>query len=318
MHRLRISTSMLRRLSAGICALVVLLAAIVVPVSAVTDTGTYGISNYNVILEPQSSGQVRITVEQEWKVLSGRIPWVLVGLSNSSFSVEGYSGNAVKVSPANDSGFTGVRIDLDREYQTGQTFDLKFSVLQEKVLERLTSEKKWRINYTPVWYDRAAIDYLKISLVSPVKYETYTSVSPMPSSVDNSTNVVTWERLNLPPGEKYRIAVESSDGNFLTASGGNGSSGSIFSAKFFIIIAVILAVGFLVFWGFRKQRQADDLAMKQRVITIEEEMSRDQKKKAEVEKGFDQYVKEENIQKDSQGRYYDKGYGDYITPAIWA
>ena len=58
--------------------------------------------------------------------------------------------------------------------------------------------------------------------------------------------------------------------------------------------------------------------MKKRIIVIEEEMARDKKKKEEVEKGFEEYVEKEKIQPDAQGRYYDRGYGDYITPAIWA
>ena len=28
--------------------------------------------------------------------------------------------------------------------------------------------------------------------------------------------------------------------------------------------------------------------------------------------------RQKNIQPDAQGRYYDRSYGDYITPAIWA
>jgi hypothetical protein len=307
---------MLGWLSAGIYALVILLAGAIVPVSA--DTGTYGISSYIVTLEPQSSGEVKITIEQQWKVLSGSIPWVTVGLPNSSFSVEDYSGNATKVSASNEGGFSGVRVDLDKDYQPGQTFNIKFSVLQGKLLERLTSEKKWRIDFTPGWYDRAAIDYLKINLVSPVTYETYTLVKPVPSSINGDNNLFSWESPGLPAGSRYNIAVESTDGNFLSAAAGQESSGGIFNIKFFVIIAIILAVGFLVFWGFRKQRQAQDAAVRQRVITIEEEMASDQKKKKEVEEGFDKYVKDENIQPDAQGRYYDRGYGDYITPAIWA
>jgi len=52
------------------------------------DTGTYRISDYIITLEPQNDGQVRITVEQQWQVLSGDIPWVTVGLPNENFSIE--------------------------------------------------------------------------------------------------------------------------------------------------------------------------------------------------------------------------------------
>jgi hypothetical protein len=305
---------MLRRLSSGIFVLVFLLLAVI---PAYADTGTYRISDYIITLEPQTDGQVRITVEQRWQVLSGDIPWVTVGLPNKNFSIVNSSGAVSKVSSANGNGFFGVRIDLDKDYQPGQSFGIKFSVLQGNLLERLTSDKKWRISYTPGWYDRASIDRLQINLVSPVDYQTYPSVSPMPSSVNN--NVITWERSNLSSGSRFNITVESTDGSFLTASVPTGTSqGGGFGKSFYITVAVILAIGFFIFWAIRKNRQARDAKAKERVFNIEKEMAADKQKKEEIEKGFETYVEKKNIQPDAQGRYYDRGYGDYITPAIWA
>jgi len=306
---------MLRRLSPGIFVVAFLL-LVVMPAHA-ADTGTYQISDYVITLEPQNDGQVRITVEQQWQVLSGDIPWVTVGLPNKNFSIENYNGAASEVTPGNDGGFTGVRIDLDKDYQLGQSFDIQFTVLQRNLLERLTEDKKWRISYTPGWYDRASIDHLQINMVSPVDYQTYSSVSPMPSSVNN--NVVTWERSGLSPGSQFNISVESMDGGFLLESVPTGSTqGGGLGTSFYIIIAVILVVGFLVFWGIRKYRQAIDARNKERVRSIEEEMAADKKKREEIEKGFENYVEKKNIEPDTQGRYYDRSYGDYITPAIWA
>jgi hypothetical protein len=312
---MRISASMLRWLSLGIFVVASLL-LVVMPAHA-ADTGTYQISDYIITLEPQNDGQVRITVEQQWQVLSGDIPWVTVGLPNKNFSIENYSGAVSKIKPANDGGFTGLRIDLDKDYQPGQSFGIEFTVLQANLLERLTADKKWRISYTPGWYDRASINHLQINLVSPVDYQTYSSVSSMPSSVNN--NVVTWERSGLSPGSQFNISVESTDGSFLLESVPTGSSqdGGL-GTSFYIIIAVILVVGFLVFWGVRKNRQAMDMRNKERVRSIEEEMAADKKKKEEIEKGFEKYVEKKNIEPDAQGRYYDRSYGDYITPAIWA
>ena len=311
---MRVSASMLRRLSSGIFVLAFLLLA---GMPAYADTGTYEIADYIITLEPQSDGQVRITVEQQWQVLSGSIPWVTVGLPDENFSIENYSGAVSKVSADNGGGFTGVRVDLNKDYQPGQGFGIKFTVLQGNLLERLTSDKKWRISYTPGWYDRASIDHLQINLVSPVDYQTYSSVSPMPSSVNN--NVVTWERLNMSPGGRLNIEVESTDGSFLSESVPTGSSqGDGLGKSFYIVFVIILVVGFLVFWGIRKHRQAMDARNKERVRSIEEEMAADKKKREEIEKGFEKYVEEKDIQPDAQGRYYDRNYHDYITPAIWA
>ena len=94
---MRVSVSVLRWLSAGICALVVLLLA---TVPAAADTGTYRITNYMVTLQPQSDGQVRITIVQDWRVLGGHIPWVTVGLPNKNFSVASFSSAASNVALA--------------------------------------------------------------------------------------------------------------------------------------------------------------------------------------------------------------------------
>jgi hypothetical protein len=325
---MRVFEYLLRRLPAGIFALVVLLSA---AVPAAADTGTYQISNYIVSLEPQSSGQVSLTCEQTWKVLSGDIPWITVGLPNPNFSVENFSGAAARVTPANSGGFYGVRVDLDKDYRPGESFTVRFTVLQWGLLERLTADKKWRINFTPGWYDRAQIDHLQINLISPVDYQSYSTLNPAPTSVNN--NIITWEGRNLAAGAKYNISVECLDGGFLTTvaqpvptksaqpgpfSSGSNQGGGLLSLPFIIIVVVILFIGLIVFWSARRARQARDEEMKRRVKTVEEEMAQDKKKRDQIEQGFEEYVEKKNIQPDAQGRYYDRGYGNYITPAIWA
>ncbi len=311
---MRISSPMLWRLSAGILVLLWLLLA-VTPVSA--DTGTYRISDYTVTLEPQSDGQVKITITQHWQVTGGDIPWITVGLPNANFSVQSSGGAVADVSPANDSGFSGVKIDLDKDYTPGQEFDITFTVLQQNILERLTEDKKWRISYTPGWYDRATIDHLRIDFVSPITYQEYTLLNPPPSMTND--NIFTWEQTNLSPGSRYTITLESPVGNFLSENVpvGTYSGGGGLGSTFYIILAIIIVVGLLIFWGIRQNRKARDAQIKASVVSIEEEMAKDKQKKVEVEKGFEKYVEKKKITPDEQGRYYDRSYGDYITPAIW-
>jgi hypothetical protein len=285
------------------------------PALAQQDTGTYRILDYAVTLEPQSSGAVRITYEQEWRVLSGNIPWITVGLPNSQYSVEEYGGDASRVFPDNSGGFTGVRADLNRRYLSGETFKVRFVVLQRNLLERLTQEKKWRISYTPGWYDRAVIDHLKISLLSPVSLETYSLVNPAQTS--SAGNVMTWERANLQPGGRFTVRAESLDGSFLSTTAGVPSARidpmPIIIGTLVTVLIVILIV--LVVRKVRRDRQED---LKARIVATEQQMVADRAKKEEIEKGFREYIVKEDIEPDEQGRYYDRGYGDYITPAIWA
>jgi hypothetical protein len=318
---MRVFRPMLRWLSAGIFLLTFLL-AITIPIKAASDTGTYQILNYITTLEPQSGGEVKITYEQEWQVNSGNIPWVTVGMSNSHYSIQDFSGAAVKVSSLNSGGFTGVRVDLDKTYLPGQTFNIKFAVLQSNLLDRLPSEKIWRINFTPGSYDLASVSQIRIVLISPVSYDSYSSVSPMPTSVNG--NIITWDRSSLAPGGRFNVVLESTDGGFLTStSGSTGSGGRSGGGISSWMVVLFVALGLLFFFGLillavRQYRKANDAAIKARVAAVEKEMAENKKRKTEIEEGFEEYVDERKIQPDAQGRYYDRGYGGYITPAIWA
>ena len=309
---MRAFAAVLRWLSPGILALAALLA---VALPARADTGTYRILDYVTTLEPQSSGAVKITYEQTWQVLGGNIPWITVGLPNSNYSVQSWGGAAARVYAANSGGFTGVRADLDRTYLAGDTFKVSFVVLQNSLLERLTSEKKWRVDFTPGWYDNAQIGHLQIKLLSPVSLDAYSLVNPAPASSANS--VITWDRSNLSPGGRFEIRVECLDGNFLSATTPAAKKGP--SPWPFVIGAlIVIAIIALIVIGVQKARQARDAELKARIAATEREMAEDKAKKEEVEKGFREYVIEKGMEPDAQGRYYDRGYGDYVTPAIWA
>jgi len=282
--------------------------------AAAADTATYKLSNYVVTLEPQSSGQVRMTYQQEWEVLSGHIPWITVGLANSSYTVENYSEAASSVSSADSGGFTGVRVDLDKDYQPGESFDVQFVVLQSNLLERLTTEKKWRIVFTPGWYDNAVTDHLQIDLVSPVDAEAYSLLDPQP--VING-NTFTWEESNVPGGGRFEIKVECLDGSFLASTVPVESQGPNVLVIAGLVAGILFLFAFLVVRAVRHYREVRDTALKARIAATEKELAADEEKEEAAIKGFKEYVEGKDIKPDEQGRYYDKGYGDYVTPAIW-
>lgn len=314
---MRVFARMQRWLSAGIFALVLLAAS--QPALVRADTGTYQILDYTVLMEPQPDGQVRMTYTQTWKVLSGHIPWVTVGLPNTNFGVVTFSGAAARVYPYNSSGFSGVRADLDKDYQPNQTFIVKFTVLQGSLLERLTTQDKWRINFTPGWYDNAATDHLKISLASPVDISTYSTITPTPAST--AANTIVWEKYNLRAGGRFAVKVECLDGSFLMpVTTPTTQFPSANTTSYLPVVIIVAMVGLIIaFWIFAayKSRQARE-AREQALITAEERLiTSDKEKKEEAEKGFREYVVTKGIEPDEDGRYYDRGYGDYITPAIW-
>ena len=319
---MRTPSAVFRWLSAGIL-VTILLFCLLMPVFA--DTGTYEIQKYEVTLEPLDDGRVGLTIEQTWKVLSGNIPWITVGLPNDNFDIESHDLAVKNISKSSSGGFSGVKIDLDKTYLPGEIFIIRFKVLQSNLLEILNLDKIWRINYTPGWYDRARIGDLSVKVISPVRLESYSSVKPTP--VSKTEGMITWQKHGLSPGERLNIELVSTDGSFLSVdASANGSSTRSFgdwivSYLQYLPMLIFFAVVGLVIWYYLKKRVNRKKREKARtyndIMKLEAEMEQDPTKKREIEKGFREYVKEKNLQPDSEGNYYDKKNGR-ITPSVWA
>jgi hypothetical protein len=311
---MRISLSMLRWLSAGILALVTLAVLLLAAVPAYADTGTYKINEYIVTLEPRNDGRVLITVAQQWEVLSGSIPWVTVGLPNRYFEIQS-SGAAVRsASDGSGGGFYGVRLDLDKDYQPGQIFNVTFTVLQSHILERLTDQNMWRIDFQPGWYDSASIGYLEVRIISPVDYGSYSNVNPPPVV---KGNIITWAKTNMSPGQRLDIKVESVDGSFLTATEPAVSSGFKLGTGFWVFVIILVLVGLMIVWRISAGRKEREAYIRSKATAIEDEMAKNPDKKKEIEDKFKEHLANDNLQADAQGRYYDRGFGGYVSPAIW-
>jgi hypothetical protein len=209
------------------------------------DTGTYGIKEYRVTLIPHSNGEIEIAYEQEWIVKSGHIPWVTVGTPNSDYSIKSFGGAAKSVKPDNGGGWSGVRVDLDRDYQPQEKIRFNFTIVQNKLLEK--ADAGYRLRFTPGWYDRAVTDDLTIKLISPAKVEGL-KTDPKPSSI--SGQEVTWNKKNLGNGEKFPISVSFPNGTYnQTLLEKSGQSGGSDGFLLIVIIGVFLFIAFVLFIG---------------------------------------------------------------------
>lgn len=176
------------------------LCAIIHPVAA--DTGTYTILKYSITLTPHSDGKVDIDYYQQWQVTSGFIPWITVGLPNGEFEIT-KSGDTVKtIRPANEGSWSGVRIDLDRNYHPGQTFAISFSVSQNRLF--YADDRSYKLDFTPGWYDRARIETLEIRLKSFANVETITT-SPEPTAT--AEEELTWTKTGMGEGERFPVSI---------------------------------------------------------------------------------------------------------------
>lgn len=172
--------------------------------AALADTGTYQILDYRVKLTPHSDGFVEITYDQKWQVTGGSIPWITVGVPGSGFLVPGgkTSGAVRTIRNGSEGNWTGVRIDLDKDYGPGQTFEVGFTILQSHLL--YADADNYRLDFSPGWYDRARIDHLRIEVFFFAKIDTVTA-TPQPSQREGQSLI--WEKRNLGQGERTNISV---------------------------------------------------------------------------------------------------------------
>jgi hypothetical protein len=208
------------------------------------DTGTYRIQSYQVGLTPRSDGAVAIDYYQRWLVTGGHIPWITVGTPNSDFTIVNSRGAVAGIASASEGGWSGVRLDLDRDYRPGETFEVRFSIVQRKLF--YTSEGNYDLGFTPGWYDRAVTDSLRVSVKFFARVETV-AAQPRPSRV--SDDEMTWVKAGLGPGERFSIHVSFPAGLFPSAiakanlKGGSGDrlSGAV-GAFVFMFVGVIVVI----------------------------------------------------------------------------
>jgi hypothetical protein len=221
--------------------------------SSAGDTGTYRILNYRVGLTPRSDGTVTMEYYQKWLVTGGHIPWITVGTPNSNFAVAGSGGAAARIASASQSGWSGVRLDLDRDYQPGQTFDVRFSIVQRGLF--YASKENYELGFTPGWYDRAVTDTLSVKFFASLKTVT---PNPRPSSVSDDEMV--WEKHGLAPGERFTIHVSFPVGLFPSGIAEKnlkrGSSDSLSGARgvfVFMFVAVIVVIVIMALFANKRR-----------------------------------------------------------------
>ena len=218
------------------------------------DTGTYRILNYTVSLTPRSDGTVTIEYDQKWRVTGGHIPWITVGTPNSGFTITDTKGAVAKIASASGGGWSGVRLDLDRDYRSGETFEVGFSLVQRGLF--YASDQNYKLDFTPGWYDHAVTDTLRVSVTFFASLKTVTA-SPSPSLV--SGDAMTWEKYGLGAGERFTTHVSFPVGLFpsgiakenLKGGSKEGLSGGA-GAFAFIFVAIIVVIVILALYSSKK------------------------------------------------------------------
>jgi hypothetical protein len=289
------------------------------PIPIYADTGTYEILNYTVELTPLSDGSVNMTYYQEWLCTGGHIPWITVGTANSNFDIISTGGNVESARKDSSGGWQGVYLTLDKDYTSGEKFAVSFSIIQRNLLERLTDEGKWRIDFTPGWYDNCVTDNLTITLNSPVPVSSY-DFAPQPAQVID--NIVTWQT-SLGRGDRFNVTMVSSDGSFLQPTEPTSPG---FNWAWVLIPAFVIGFLLVMFARSRKREKPSTSEeyifdekgnLDYRLKEAKEKWDKDKKdsKFSDMEQArFDEFVAEKKLEPDINGDYYYDG--NLINPWI--
>jgi hypothetical protein len=219
-----------------------LLLFLAVPAFVSADTGTYKIIDYRVELTPHSDGRVEMAYYQKWAVTGGYIPWITIGAANSNFEIDRSKnkGNIKTISPNNSTGWQGVKVDLDKDYKPGETFEVGYTLIQSKLF--YADKENYKLDFTPGWYDRAVIENLTIVIHSFAKIEQI-KASPNPTKIEGQDIIWT---TSLGNGQRFSVSF-SLPKNLMpgvkSAEVKKGASaGVVFLIIFLVIVFVIIAL----------------------------------------------------------------------------
>jgi len=169
---------------------------------ALADTGTYIIESQRTDLTIQTNRDVYIEYNVKFRVTGGNIPWVTIGLPTSDFEIINYGGSATSVTAKNSYGWSGVYIELDKTYFSGDSFIFNFKVNQRNFINKYGENAS--IQFTPTWWDNAQTEKLTIAIWMPPEIKEVKTASE-PTRYEN--NSVVWEWDNVGRGVKNTVGV---------------------------------------------------------------------------------------------------------------
>jgi hypothetical protein len=169
-----------------------------------------------------------------------------VGVPNSGFTIRAGRGAAKTLANASEGGWAGVRVGLDRDYRPGESFEIGFSIEQSGLFH--AAGDSLALDFTPGWYDRAAIGQLTVTMIIAAPAGVVKSL-PAPTKVEGQE--ITWVRQNLSPGQQVRFSASFPKAIMPGVAASKSASAPGIPPKVIILI-VILVVVFLIWLSSRR------------------------------------------------------------------
>ena len=162
------------------------------------------IRDYEITAVVNPDATVNMTFHIDWEVLDsdseGPLSWVLIGIPNKHVeSLQALSDNIDDIRYDSDNG-SNVRIAFDREYEEGEVVSFEYSLVQDYLYEmNRLADGETVYDYTPGWFDGAAVDQLVI------RWNSDKAESWSPSCEMEGSDLV-W-KTSLGKGDRYSIQI---------------------------------------------------------------------------------------------------------------
>ena len=206
------------------------------------------ILDYKVVADVKDDATVDIIYDITWKVLDstseGPLEWVQIGIPNNYCNdITAISDNISRISTKNSGGNYAV-IYFDRKYYADEVIEFTYKINQDYMYQVYPEENVVEYNFTPGWFDSAAVDNLEIW------WNSDKAIKIEPASL-NDAGYYHWQ-VSLQPKEKFSIEIQySADAYAFDLSqhnnGGNDdgydfSQHSVIANAFFIVFVIIFMV----------------------------------------------------------------------------
>jgi len=201
------------------------------------------IQYYQVKIDPRTDGTLDMHYTLVWKVLDdeseGPLEWIKIG--NPNFHVDeivGISENIDEIRYYEESGNSYIRIDLNREYNAGETLTIEYTIHQSYMYVVEEDSHLIRYSFTAGWFPDINVKKLKILWNSNNVMEA--------SSTKQENGYYTWED-SLNMDERFNISLKYNSDVFdynldeQYVEGGN-DDGTIVLIVLLVIIAIFVII----------------------------------------------------------------------------
>lgn len=145
----------LRRILCGIFTVLIAVVFLVPAMPVQAASGVDRIDNYAIAVSVNDDGSLKMDYRITWTVLSnieGPLTWVKIGVPNDDVdNVKALSSNIKKAAYYSEGGKDYIRIDFNRSYRAGDTFEFHYEFTQYNMFQSDGNHMVY--DFTPGWFN---------------------------------------------------------------------------------------------------------------------------------------------------------------------